>query len=103
MTNLWDESDSEETSGRKKPSDNSDEADNQTSTFMVVKQKRSNLDNSPFTMNDNDQIFQIEATPSGFEQEKDDLLPKLAALTAENNEVKSKLKEKDDKISEIEA
>ena len=54
-------------------------------------------------MNDNDQIFQIEATPSGFEQEKDDLLPKLAALTAENNEVKSKLKEKDDKFSELEA
>ena len=54
-------------------------------------------------MNDNDQIFQIEATPSGFEQEKDDLLPKLAALTAENNEVKSKLKEKDDKVSELEA
>ena len=37
VTNLWDESDSEETSGRKKQSDNSDEADNQTSTFMVVK------------------------------------------------------------------
>ena len=54
-------------------------------------------------MTDNDQIFQIEATPSGFEEDKNDLLPKLAVLTAENNEVKSKLKEKDEKIQELEA
>ena len=54
-------------------------------------------------MNDNDQVFQIEATPSGFDEGKKDLLPQLASLTAENNEVKQQLKEREEKLSLLEA
>ena len=68
VTNLWDDSDSEEMTHRNESKEISPQKSNQIDTFMVVKKKRTNLDSSPFTMNDNDQVFQIEMTPSGFEE-----------------------------------
>ena len=69
---------------------------------MVVKKQRSNFDQSPFTMNDTDQVFQVEMTPGEQDEEqKGEGQMHQAAYAAERALHEAVVKEKDVKIEEL--
>ena len=101
MTNLWEDSDSDEMTDRNQVKKDQ-EKEQQIDTYMVVKKQQPNLDSSPFNMDDDDQIFQIDITPGQFEEQKGVDPMRQAAQAAESALDKALLKEKDEKIAELE-